>query len=107
MSQNVQRGGRIALVCVVMSFAASPAWGLSFDTELVPGPVAYSVLLPDDYERSGATYPLFFFLHGGGGDNGFLDRMAPVFKDMWRKDEAPKMVVVTPSCGRSFYRRGR
>lgn len=48
-------------------------------------------------------YPLFLFLHGGGGNRSFLENVAPIFNDLWEKSLMPEMVVVTPSCSRSFY----
>jgi S-formylglutathione hydrolase len=73
------------------------------DTKLVPGPVEFNVLLPDGYETVKEPLPLLFFLHGGGGDRSFLTRLRPVIDDMWKAGTLPKMVVVTPSAGRSFY----
>jgi len=73
------------------------------DTKLLPAPVEFSVLLPDGYESINEPLPLLFFLHGGGGDRTFLTRMRPVIDDMWKAGTLPKMVIVTPSAGRSFY----
>jgi S-formylglutathione hydrolase len=73
------------------------------DTKLVTGPVEFSVLLPDGYDAAKEPLPLLFFLHGGGGDRSFLTRMRPAIDDMWKAGTLPKMVVVTPSAGRSFY----
>src|SRR5215510_4959616 len=72
------------------------------DTKLLPAPVEFSVLLPDGYESINEPLPLLFFLHGGGGDRTFLTRMRPVIDDMWKAGTLPKMVIVTPSAGRSF-----
>lgn len=72
-------------------------------TDLVPSPVAYSVLLPPDYTDSSEQYPLLLFLHGGNGDQGFLNQFEAVFKEAWAAGDCPEMIVVTPSCGRSFY----
>jgi len=72
-------------------------------TKLVPSPLKYSVLLPDHYAASGKSYPVFIFLHGGDGDNGLLRRLASTFTDTWTAGECPEMIVVTPSCERSFY----
>jgi len=72
-------------------------------SSLVPGPAQYAVLLPADYETSGETYPLLFFLHGGGGDRSFLTQMRPLLEDVWRQGILPPAVVVTPSVTRSFY----
>lgn len=73
------------------------------NTKLVPGPVEFNVLLPDGYETSKDPMPLLLFLHGGGGDRGFLNRMRATIDDMWKAGTLPKMVIVTPSAGRSFY----
>lgn len=74
------------------------------ETDLVPGPVEYAALLPKGYEKSDTNYPLLLFLHGGGGDMKFLtQRTGPLIWDMWERNTAPEMVVITPSCQRSFY----
>jgi S-formylglutathione hydrolase FrmB len=73
------------------------------DTKLLPAPVEFSVLLPDGYESIKEPVPLLLFLHGGGGDRSFLTRMRPIIDDMWKAGTLPKMVIVTPSVGRSFY----
>ena len=73
------------------------------ETSLTPSPVEYAALLPDGYDASTAAFPLLLFLHGGNGDRGFLTRMRPTIDEMWNSGALPKMVVVTPSAGRSFY----
>jgi len=85
------------------SALASQLVDSKIDTKLLPAPVEFSVLLPDDYESFKEPVPLLFFLHGGGGDRTFLTRMRPVIDDMWKAGTLPKMVIVTPSAGRSFY----
>jgi S-formylglutathione hydrolase len=72
-------------------------------SDLAPGPVEYAVLLPAGYEESGETYPLLFFLHGGGGDRSFLTTMRPVIESVWAGGTLPPAVVVTPSVSRSLY----
>jgi S-formylglutathione hydrolase len=72
-------------------------------SKLVPSPVAYTVLLPSGYATSDKAYPLFIFLHGGNGDDGFLRNVAGAFREAWAAGESPEMVVATPSCGRGFY----
>jgi len=73
-------------------------------SDLVPGPVEYAVLLPDGYNNGQNEFPLMFFLHGGGGDRGFLVRLKPVFEEAWQRGLLPPVVVVTPSVGkRCFY----
>ena len=73
------------------------------ETRFLPGPVEYNVLLPDGYETEKGPLPLLLFLHGGGGDRTFLTRMRSAIDEMWKTGTLPKMVVVTPSAGRSFY----
>ncbi len=99
--------GRSLAWALVFS-VSTPIWAQAFDegelaTQLVPSPVAYTVLLPDGYSTSGKTNPLLIFLHGGNGDNGFLKNVAGAFREAWAADECPEMVVATPSCGRGFY----
>lgn len=85
------------------SLAAAELAEVALATKSVPSPVKVSVLTPPDYKGSGRTYPLFLWLHGGGGDNGFLRNFAPVFEEMWVAGEAPEMVVATPDADRSLY----
>src|SRR5262245_29709359 len=73
------------------------------DTARLPHPVEYNVLLPDGHETAKAPLPLLLFLHGGGGDRGFLTRFRPVIDQMWQSGALPPMVIATPSAERSFY----
>ncbi len=73
------------------------------ETKLLPQPVEFNILLPDGYAEAKEPLPLLLLLHGGGGDRGFLVRMRPIIDEMWSSGALPKMVVVTPSAGRSFY----
>ena len=76
----------------------------SVDSEIVPGPVEFAVLLPDGYEEASAPYPLLFNLHGGGGNRNVLRRGRPIFERMWNEGSLSRMVVVTPSVTpRCFY----
>ena len=45
------------------------------ETNLMPGPVEYSVLLPDGYGPRAEPFPLLLLLHGGGGSAAQLQRM--------------------------------
>ena len=94
----------IFLACTASYTArASQLVEAQLDTKLVPSPVQYGVLLPDGYEAAKHPLPLLLFLHGGGGDRSFLARMRPTIDEMWKSGALPRMVVVTPSAGRSFY----
>ncbi|MBS1807787.1 MAG: esterase [Acidobacteria bacterium] len=73
------------------------------ESKLVPSPVEYNALLPDGYDAAKEPLPLLLFLHGGGGDKTFLNRMRPILDELWKAGTLPPMVVVTPSAARSFY----
>ena len=73
------------------------------ETRLVPGPLKYSVLLPEGYASESGPFPLMLNLHGGGGTRDSLGRMRKSFEDLWANGVLPKMVIVTPSAERSFY----
>ncbi len=72
-------------------------------SRLVPSDVSVGVLLPPGYGDSSEAYPLLLFLHGGGRDSSFLGRLRALIEQAWARNEIPKMVVATPSAGRSFY----
>lgn len=83
--------------------AASRLVESELDTELVPAPARYSVLLPPGYDDASERLPVLLWLHGGGGDEGFLKSLVPLFETAWRETSAPRMIVVTPDADRSFY----
>ena len=73
------------------------------ESDLVPNPAEYSVLLPDKYETSEIIYPLALVLHGGNGHRGFLKgQIRPIIQNMWKQMLLPEMILVTPNCDRSF-----
>jgi len=96
-------------VLLVLSLFALPeissgeVIGDTIKTDLVPSPVNYWVLLPDDYETSKIAYPLLLLLHGYGGYSNELQLVEPVIRDHWSKGQIPKMVIVTPDCDNSYY----
>jgi len=65
-------------------------------TKLVPSPARYTVLLPPGYASSDKSYPLLFWLHGGSGDDGFLQGTARLFEKMFKDGTLSELVVVTP-----------
>jgi enterochelin esterase-like enzyme/predicted GH43/DUF377 family glycosyl hydrolase len=73
---------------------------MSLETELVPSPARYSVLLPPGYVSGDGTYPLLFWLHGGSGHDGFLEGTARIFKRMWAEGALSELVVVIPHAAR-------
>jgi len=72
-------------------------------TELVPGPVTFSVLLPPSYPNAESEFPLLFWLHGGSGSHRALRSDAPTFRAMWAAGTLPEMVVLTPTATQSQY----
>ena len=81
----------------------------ALETELVPSPVEYGVLLPgeDVMEESAKVdgkLPVLLFLHGGAGNRGQLARWRGMFEEGWRSGALPPMVVAMPSATpRSYY----
>jgi S-formylglutathione hydrolase len=92
----------MALVAGAAAHAQSRLEVIELQSKLVPSPVKVSVLLPDGYDKS-KPLPLLLMLHGGGGDNGFLNRMKGIIDAAWTAHELPPVVVVTPDVGRSLY----
>ncbi len=96
----------LSLVMVLICFVPAQASELiasKLETSLLPRPVEFNLLLPDGYAEAKEPLPLLLLLHGGGGDRSFLVRMRPIIDEMWSSGTLPKMVIVTPSAGRSFY----
>ena len=74
------------------------------ESDIVPSPVEYNILLPDDYESAEDVFPLVLFLHGGTGDRSHLTMLRPLVDGLWKDASLPEMVLVTPSVTmRSFY----
>ena len=73
------------------------------ESKLVPGPVTYSVLYPDNYNEDTQKYPLILFLHGGGGNNTVLNRIKPRVEELWKTKKLFDAIIVSPSCTRSLY----
>ncbi len=73
------------------------------ETTLVPGPVNYTVWLPDGYESAAAPFPLLVCLHGGNCDQGFLRTIAPRIEEARKTGGLGAVVAVTADAGRSFY----
>lgn len=83
--------------------AASRLLELEIPTASVPSPARYAVLLPPGFDESTERFPVLLWLHGGGGDRGFLKSQVPLFESVWADGSAPAMIVVTPDADRSFY----
>ncbi|MDP2920211.1 MAG: alpha/beta hydrolase-fold protein [Dehalococcoidia bacterium] len=75
-----------------------------FPSKLIPAPMPYTILLPDDYDKSAEPLPVLYYLHGGNGNgHDFVAGTRGVFDEMWKDGRLPRMVVVAPSVTRSFY----
>jgi S-formylglutathione hydrolase len=99
---------RRAVVVVANMIALAPAAAselvtAQMQTNLLPHPLQYTVLLPDGYDPTGPPLPLLFLLHGGTGDNGFLTNVRAVVDSRWAAGSLPKLIAVTPNAERSFY----
>ena len=99
---RVLLGALLALLTAGLAHAAPRVETIELTSNMVPSPVKVSVLLPDGYQAS-QKLPLVLMLHGGGGDNRFLERMRPTVEAAWAAKELPPAVVATPAAGRSLY----
>ena len=84
------------LSCFTGRATASQLLNARLETKLLPSPVEFAALLPDDYETVKEPLPLLFFLHGGGGDKSFLNCRHPIIDEMWKAGTLSPMVLVTP-----------
>ncbi len=97
------------LVLCVLAALTDPAWASELlegevESDIVPSPVKYNILLPDDYESAEYPFPLVLFLHGGTGNRSQLTMLRPLVDELWEDGSLPKMVIATPSVTqRCFY----
>jgi S-formylglutathione hydrolase len=96
-----------ALLLPALALGAEAAKGSQLldrkiESDLVPGPVEFYVLLPPGYDENGERYPLVLDLHGGGGSRAVLERQRPLFDELWSAGRIAPMVIamasVTPRC---------
>ncbi len=67
------------------------------ETNLVPSPVPYAVLIPDGFDAHDGSIPLCLHLHGGGGSRDELLTQGLLYDHLWSDGSLPPMVVATPS----------
>ena len=73
-------------------------------TGVLPDALEYAVLRP---RSTAGPLPLLLLLHGGNGSRDMLEQFRPTIEAAWASGRFPHAVVVTPSCGRSFYMNTR
>lgn len=74
-----------------------------FETNLIPYPLQYAVLLPPNYQANQQSLPLLYFLHGKAEDHTFLKQWQPLIELAWQKGTLPPAIVVTPNVQQSYY----
>ena len=97
-------GPAVATAQAEADSASSQLLDRKLESDLVPGPVEFYVLLPPGYTTTGERYPLVLNLHGGGGSRANLERQKPLFDRLWSESRIAPMVIVMPSVTpRCFY----
>jgi enterochelin esterase-like enzyme len=88
------------------SIRGSVYQSISFYSKIAKDSLHYSIYLPPDYDISPERFPVFYLLHGLGGDetswiNDFsVHRMAD---SLIVEGEIPPMIIVMPDGRRSYY----
>jgi S-formylglutathione hydrolase len=78
----------------------------TLETDLVPSPVQYDVLIPSSAQRlieSGQTVPLVIALHGGDGGIQFTELLGAPAQFAWSGNLLPPCIIAAPKSGRSFW----
>ena len=103
-----------ALFCALLFFGSTLAVSqeaprgrlihAEMETELVPSPAKFDVLLPPDYEAILEPLPLVIWLHGGSSGVGHLERrIREHVESAWALGVLSPAVIVTPVTGNSYY----
>lgn len=71
-------------------------------TDLVPSPVAYSVITPTGHDPA-VPFRLVLALHGGDGGDTFAPQMQRLAGFAWAMGALPPVAIAIPSSGRSFW----
>lgn len=80
--------------------------GMSIYSPALKKEVAYSIILPEGYDRSDAEYPVLYMFHGIGGDyTSWLEygNVARVMDQMTKKGEIQPFIIVIPDGYLSYY----
>jgi S-formylglutathione hydrolase len=71
----------------------------TLESDLVPSPVRYSVILPDGYDGAEEPLPLLVLLHGGKSSNEELVSWKVAFDELWAEGRIFPVVVAMPNTG--------
>lgn len=98
----------ILLLCCMNVVKAIPIEreGLLFQSKILKRNVAYSIILPDDYNYTKKKYPVLYMLHGIGGDYSTwieYGNTARVMENMAQKGEIHQFIIVIPDGYSSYY----
>src|SRR5690242_2710678 len=75
-------------------------------SKYVPGRIGYCAMLPPSYDANpGKRFPVLYFLHGLGGDQGFLasSGASGAIEEAWEEKRLGEFVIITPQGENSFY----
>lgn len=75
----------------------------TFSSQFMKTTVGYSVVLPPSYETSRRSYPVVYWLHGGGGNECSSLFTASAWFDLWEKSQIGEVILVYPNGFRSGY----
>lgn len=94
----------VLLLAWLPAASASELEEATVESDLVPTPVEYNVVLPPGYKTAGEPFPLLLFLHGGRGTRANIALVRRPLDELWAEGDFPRMVIVAPTVtGRSFY----
>ena len=95
-----------ALASAVQSFGDTPSKLVhaEMETDLVPSPAKFDVLLPPNYESIQEPLPVLIWLHGGSnGKNHIERRLRTPIESAWASGILSPVVIIAPITGNSYY----
>jgi S-formylglutathione hydrolase FrmB len=98
------------LFLTVNALAASRTQCGAMKSKYVPGRIGYCAMLPPSYDtHPGRRFPVLYFLHGLGGNQGFLAATGASsgIEDAWEQKRLGEFVIITPQGENSFYINSR
>lgn len=72
----------------------------TLNSDLVPSPAKYAVILPEGYAASTKPFPLLLLLHGGKNSHTELVFWKDILDQLWAEGKISKMVVAMPATGK-------